>query len=90
MSYLPTLVNALTFYRAGTTITVDALRTELVEAGQIPPTALGPTFNEAVVKGYLEWTRDTRPTTWRPGKGRLVRVYRITRRARQEARAGVA
>jgi len=84
--YLGVLVQALTFRAEGTKITIDDLRTELCEAGQIPPSQLGPTFGLAAQKGYLDVTRYTVKTRWRPGKGRLVRVYQITGKARAEAR----
>jgi hypothetical protein len=87
---LSTLVQALTFYREGSKISADDLRTELVDAGQIPPTQLGPTFGLAAQKGYLEVTRHTVKTRWRPGKGRLIRVYQITGKARAEARQEAA
>jgi hypothetical protein len=86
MTYLSTLTRALTFYREGALVTVDDLRQELTEAGQIPPSQLGPTFGLATEKGYLIPTALTRKTVWRPGKGRLIRVYRISGKARQEAR----
>jgi len=89
MSYLNTFRAVLSGIPTGKAITIDSVRAEF-EAAQIPPAAYGPIFAEACQKGYLEATAATVKTRWRPGRGRLVRVYRVTSKARDEIRAEAA
>jgi len=80
MSYLPTLVQSLAGLGVGSLVTIDDVRWEF-EYAQIPDPAHGPTFAEAVQKGYLTTTGQTRKTRHRAGRGRLIRVYKITSKA---------
>lgn len=84
MSDLQTLIRALRFRRTGATISIDDIRMEL-DMAQIPDSHRGGLFGEACHKGYLTATGQTVKTGHKAGKGRLVRTYLITGKARREA-----
>lgn len=88
MSYLPILTRSLRGITIGSHVCIDDFRWEF-EAAQIPDPAHGAVFGEAVAKGYLVPV-GVRKTRHRAGKGRLVRVYRITGKAQREARRAAA
>ena len=84
-SYLTTLITALAWWPVPHKITADDVRAAL-DAAQVPENARGGIFCDAADKGYLERLPEWKRTQHRIGRGHLLRVYRVTEKARSEAR----
>lgn len=83
MSDLQRFVRMLSGRRPDEVVSCDDFRFEF-DLLQVPESARGGLFSEACHKNYLVPTGLTIKTRHRAGKGRLIRTYWVTDKARQE------